>query len=109
MRDSQLDALIRGYRHLTPEQRDEVTRQVIAEARRLRAELIRDLFRRLSGWLRRRADVARLQRLDDRMLKDIGIGRSEIEAAVQGRADVAERGRRPSVSSAGHWRAPWAA
>ena len=57
---------------------------MIGRARAYRAQAIRDLFSRLFGWIRRRAAVARLQPLDDRMLKDIGIYRGEIETAVRG-------------------------
>lgn len=36
------------------------------------------------GWARRRKAAAELHRLDDRMLADIGIGRSEIPSVVAG-------------------------
>ena len=51
----------------------------------------RDLFRRLFGWIRRRAAAARLHALDDRMLKDIGLYRGDIETAVRGSEQPAER------------------
>jgi uncharacterized protein YjiS (DUF1127 family) len=90
-KDDELDMLLRYHRILTPEQHALLTRRVIERARAYRAEAIRDLFRRLFGWIGRRAAVARLQALDDRMLKDIGLYRGDIEAAVRGPEQPAER------------------
>ncbi len=82
--DEIVDTMLRNYRHLTPEEQSEFQRRVIGRAKTKRAETVRGLFRALAEWCRRRAAVARLQRLDDRMLKDIGLHRSEIDAAVNG-------------------------
>jgi uncharacterized protein YjiS (DUF1127 family) len=83
-KEDELDLLLRDHRTLTPEQRGDLVRRVVERARAYRAAAIRDLFRRLFGWMRRRAAIAQLQALDDRMLKDIGLSRGEIETAVRG-------------------------
>jgi uncharacterized protein YjiS (DUF1127 family) len=80
---------------LTPDERDALMRRAIARAKACRAEMIRNAVRRVCAWFRQRAAIARLRRLDDRMLKDMGIYRSEIEAAVRG----SERSAGASVMS----------
>ena len=82
--DRELDLLLRGYRMLSPTQRAELNRRVIARARTARAAAIKDVFHRLFGWIARRAAAAQLHALDDRMLKDIGLNRGDIEQAVRG-------------------------
>jgi len=47
----------------------------------------------VSGYVVRRNAIATLRELDDRALRDIGIARSEIEAAVQGLITLTYQGR----------------
>jgi uncharacterized protein YjiS (DUF1127 family) len=85
----------RSHRHtLTPEEREALMQRAIERARACRAELIRSVAQRVLAWIRQRAAIAQLRRLDDRMLKDMGIYRSEIETAVRGD----ERSRCTSVT-----------
>jgi uncharacterized protein YjiS (DUF1127 family) len=78
-----LDLLIRNYRTLRPAQQDRVRAQLVQRARDLRAQALRGLFERFMAWRKRRAAVAQLQALDDRTLKDMGLGRGDIETAVR--------------------------
>src|SRR5687767_2613734 len=82
--DKIVDTMLRNYRHLTAAEQSEFQRRVIERAKVKRAEAIRGLVRAVVAWFRRRAAMARLQRLDDRMLKDIGLTRGEIDCAVRG-------------------------
>src|SRR5687768_226416 len=100
-RDPELDNLIRNHRSLTPDQRTVMERKLMEQARTLRAQAIRGLFMRFTNWLRRRAAIARLRRLDDRMLKDIGLNRGEIESAVLGFPQDHVATTRVSVPSCG--------
>jgi uncharacterized protein YjiS (DUF1127 family) len=47
----------------------------------------------MSGYFVRRTAIATLRELDDRALRDIGIARSQIEAAVEGLIALPEQGR----------------
>ncbi len=47
----------------------------------------------VSGYVVRRSAIATLRELDDRALRDIGIARSQIEAAVHGLIALPDRGR----------------
>ena len=57
------------------------------ETNRRHPSLSFGLVRRLSGWIvgevRVRRDMRRLATFDDRMLRDIGIARADIEGAVR--------------------------
>lgn len=48
------------------------------------AELVANTVDAVRRWRRRRAAIAELSRLDDRLLNDIGIDRNEIRAVVNG-------------------------
>jgi uncharacterized protein YjiS (DUF1127 family) len=79
-----IDTLIRNFWTLPPGERQALQERLIKEAKDMRAQAIHDLTRQFWAWLTRRNAAARLRTLDDRLLKDIGLHRSEIEAAVRG-------------------------
>lgn len=81
--DDNLDRLVRNYRRLTPAQYTRLHERTTERAKALRAELLRKLLAQLFIWRRRRAAIAELSALDDQTLKDIGLHRSGIEAAVR--------------------------
>jgi uncharacterized protein YjiS (DUF1127 family) len=82
MPNHDLEFLILNYRRLTPAGHALLRERVSEHAKTLRAEFLRGLFNRLISWRRRKAAVAQLRALDDAALKDIGLHRSGIEAAV---------------------------
>ena len=84
-----------AWTRMTPEQQLRVRRLVIAQAELARVQAQRKLLRplwhaactlwRAAAKARARRRAAReLRALDDRSLRDIGLGRSEIDAAVRG-------------------------
>ena len=110
------------WRELTPEQWSELRRNAIQRAELLRhqsnvamlrkaAALIRNGAARIAdsmsntfAWLKtaadRRAAIKRLQKLDDRVLKDIGMDRSEIETVVHAHGGDKTRLRRDTQIAA---------
>jgi uncharacterized protein YjiS (DUF1127 family) len=77
------DLLMENYPRLDPAGKLFAREIVLQRARRTRSEFLRDLFRSLLSYYWRRAAIAQLQGLDDQALKDIGLHRSGIEAAVR--------------------------
>ena len=91
------------WSRLTPEERVRVTRLITAQAHAARTQAMRDLlgalftlllrvpfaivalWRAVTLWHARRQAMRELNEFDDRALHDMGIRRSEIEAAVFGR------------------------
>ncbi len=88
-----------AWTRMTPEQQHRVRRLIVAQAELARVRALRELLGRPLRLLwhaaclpwhaaakaraRKRA-MRELRALDDRSLRDIGLGRSEIEAAVRG-------------------------
>jgi len=98
------------WSRLTVEQRDQLVRLVIAQAHIARARAIRDLLRMLlspalrgaaavaatwraiAKWRARRRAIRELGAFDDRTLRDMGLNRAGIEAAVEGRGPARATG-----------------
>lgn len=77
-----LDFLTTNYRRLSPAGYSLLQRLAVERARALRAEFLRTVWREFLSWNERRVGLAQLRALDDAALKDIGLHRSGIEAAV---------------------------
>jgi uncharacterized protein YjiS (DUF1127 family) len=60
-------------------------REIVERAKAMRVELLREIWRQVRSWYQRRLALAQLRALDDATLKDIGLHRSGIEAAVDKR------------------------
>ncbi len=63
---------------------DEAIRVTAYKAVSAVAELVKNTVDAVRIWRQRRAAIAELSRLNDRLLKDIGIDRNEIRAVVNG-------------------------
>jgi uncharacterized protein YjiS (DUF1127 family) len=80
--DADLEYLRLNYRRLTPEGHSRLCQLVMERAKDMRAAYLRGLWRQLVAWYQARVAVAQERALDDAALKDIGLHRSGIEAAV---------------------------
>jgi uncharacterized protein YjiS (DUF1127 family) len=89
--DSKLEFFIDHYRSLTPADHARLRRLTIERAKALRGDYLRDLWLRMVTWYQARTAVTQLRALDDLALKDIGLHRSGIEAAVRGRVKTESR------------------
>ena len=79
-----LEFLIANRPRLTAAGQNLLLRLVVERAYALRTDYLRGLWRQFQAWRRRKIAIAQLRALDDSALKDIGIHRSGIEAAVEG-------------------------
>jgi uncharacterized protein YjiS (DUF1127 family) len=77
-----LQPLVLDHRQLTPADYSRMRQLVTVRAKMLRTEFLRELWRQITSWHQRRTALAQLAALDDTALKDIGLHRSGIEAAV---------------------------
>jgi uncharacterized protein YjiS (DUF1127 family) len=57
------------------------------------AQLLSAFWNGIAGYFVRRAAIATLRELDNRALRDIGLARTQIEAAVHGRITPSEQER----------------
>lgn len=80
-----------AWRALTPAQKGTLTSHLIRRAHEARAHAI---GKALIGWARyfrrrrRMRELRDLSAMDDMMLKDIGVSRSEVRGAIQERSDL---------------------
>lgn len=93
----ELENNVLSYRRPAPADRDLLRRKVVAQAKALRSEFLQELWREIYAWYQRRLALTQLRALDDAALKDIGLHRSGIEAAVDhGSARTLPQKQRPS-------------
>src|SRR5262249_55610541 len=91
--DSKIEFFIPPFRHLKPADRRRLQQLTVERAKALRADFLRNLWLQFVTWYHARAAEAQLRALDDTALKDIGLHRSGIEAAVRsgGRVKTEQR------------------
>jgi uncharacterized protein YjiS (DUF1127 family) len=86
--------LLANHRQLTPAGRSLMLQLAVERAQAMRTEYLRGLWRQVRGWWQARTAIAQLRALDDAVLKDIGLHRGGIEAAVKGPGVTAHPQRR---------------
>jgi uncharacterized protein YjiS (DUF1127 family) len=70
-----------------------IVRPEVTKRRRAVSRFFSACGNRIARYLVRRAAIASLRELDDRALRDIGLERSQIEAAVDGFITLSDRTR----------------
>lgn len=91
MPEHNLEYLILNSRRLTPAGHSLLQCLAVKRAKALRAEFLHELWRRVRSWRQHRVALTQLRAMDDAALKDIGLHRSGIEAAVMNAPPVALR------------------
>jgi uncharacterized protein YjiS (DUF1127 family) len=81
----------------------QLARMVVARAKAMRTEFLRELWRQLRSWYQKRMALAQLRALDDAALKDIGLHRSGIESALDRAATVANPQKRLAFAEKPHF------
>ena len=70
-----------------------IVRPEVTKSHGVFAQLVSACWEGIERYFVRRAAIARLHELDDRALRDIGLARSQIEAAVHGFMTAPDRMR----------------
>jgi uncharacterized protein YjiS (DUF1127 family) len=108
----EIDFATLDYARLSAGQREAVMQEALRRGKACRAEALRAAYAAIGTWGRRtvagllawrrdRAAARALRRLDDRLLKDIGIARSEIASVVAlGKTDRTRQAARPARRAA---------
>ena len=99
---NELESLTLNYRRLGSADRNRILTLVAERAKALRTEFLREIWRQFVQWQERRSALAQLRALDDAALKDIGLHRSGIEAAVDRVAAVPAPRSRPAFPQKPH-------
>jgi uncharacterized protein YjiS (DUF1127 family) len=79
------------WQALTPVQKSRWTRGFIRRARRARARAIGRLLLGWARYLRRRQvrrDLAELSAMDDMLLRDVGVSRSQVRGAIESGSEL---------------------
>jgi uncharacterized protein YjiS (DUF1127 family) len=70
-----------------------VAQPAVAKRRAVFSRICLAVWEAAAGYVARRSAIATLRELDDHALRDIGIARSQIEAAVQGLIPLPDQAR----------------
>jgi uncharacterized protein YjiS (DUF1127 family) len=83
-----------GWNALTPAQKGNWTRKFVRRVHRARSRAIGSLLLGWTRYVRRRQlrrDLAELSAMDDMMLRDVGVSRSQVRGAIWSGTDLEPR------------------